>query len=45
LRPVFLVDHPLELGRDFETAFVVDASWVIAAKHMFVFAGEGVRYF
>src|SRR5258708_26726506 len=33
LLPVLLVDNPLELGRDFQPSFFVDASWVIAAKH------------
>jgi hypothetical protein len=33
LLPVFLVDHSFELGRDLEAAFVVDPSWMIAAKH------------
>src|SRR5262249_20292677 len=31
--PVFLVDHPLELGRNLETTFLVDPGWMIAAKH------------
>jgi hypothetical protein len=34
LLTVFLVDHPLELGRDLETAFFVDPGWMIAAKHV-----------
>jgi hypothetical protein len=33
LLAILLVDHPLELGRDFEPSFFVHASWVIAAKH------------
>src|SRR4029077_924439 len=31
---VLLVDHPLELGRDFEPSLFVYASWVIAAEHV-----------
>src|SRR5579864_1414844 len=33
LLTVFLVDHPLELGRDLETALFVDPGWMVAAKH------------
>src|ERR1700730_2189496 len=33
LLSVLLVDHALELGRDLQPSFFVDASWVIAAKH------------
>jgi hypothetical protein len=33
LLTILLVEHPLELGWDFEPSFFVDASWVIAAKH------------
>src|SRR3984957_1085442 len=34
LLSVLFVDHPLELGGDLEPSLFVDASWVIAAKHV-----------
>src|ERR1700722_3231921 len=34
LLTIFLVDHPLELGRNLETALLVDPGWMIAAKHI-----------
>src|SRR5271169_6531851 len=34
LLSVLLVDHPLEFGWDLESSLFVDASWVIAAKHV-----------
>jgi len=36
LLPVLLVDHALELRRDLQPPFFVHASWVIAAKHVWL---------
>src|SRR5580658_992956 len=35
LQSILLVDHSLEFGRDLQPSLFVDASWVIAAKHVF----------